>query len=152
MTPAKRSYQGRAIDLPVVLIAALAAVDVSIPAFLMRIQVGSIWQDEALRSPDRRIAIQAHLPPDGLRCVIRLAPQTFYHFPADRINAHAATLPSTAMALVNVPIRQILAHDLLLDDGIMVRRIDVLDSVTPAMGLCLQLEMPHVSVMMPQDP
>lgn len=152
MTPAKRPYHGRAIDLPVVLIAALAAVDVSVPAFLKRIQVGSIWQDQALQSPDRRIAIQAHLSPDGLRCVIRLAPQTFYHFPANRINAHAATLPSTAMTLINVPIRQIIAHDLLLDDGIMVRRIDALDSVTPAIGICLQLEMPNVSVMMPPAP
>ncbi len=73
MTEATRAYQGDFIDLPVVLVAALAAVDLSIPAFLNRLRLGSIWQDQKLCSPDRRIAIQAHMPPDGLRCIIRLA-------------------------------------------------------------------------------
>jgi hypothetical protein len=151
MTAATQAYPGSFIDLPVVLVAALAAVDVSIPTFLKRLKLGSIWQDQSLRSPDRRIAIQAHLPPDGLRCVIRLAPQTFYHFPANRINVYGATLPSTTMTLVNVPIKHIIAHDLLLDDGIMVRRIDVLDCFAPAFGICLQLQMPHISGVMPWD-
>lgn len=139
---------GDRVDLPAVLVVALEAAGTSIADFLHRLGRGSIWQDEAIRSVDREIEIQAYLPPEGLRCMIRIGRSIYYHHPLRTFHVHGMLLPAVDVG-DGVPLNCILPHRLLDTIPIRVTRIRHLNSITSDLGICIHVSMPTVSIVLP---
>lgn len=130
------------LDMPVVLLAALDATGTSVDAFLARLQRGSIWQDQAIRSADGSIVIQASLAHDELRAVVQIGKATWYHHPSDTIHAWGVVLPATTMAIRDVPLKAILRHPLLDPLDVRVRAIRNLNTTRPDLGVGIRLNVP----------
>jgi len=129
------------IDIPIVVLAALDAARTPVEAFLARLKRGSIWQDQAIRSSDGHVSIEAHLWRDGLRCAIRIG-SAWYHHPASVLQLWHVRLPATVLALRDVPASALLADPLFSDERIRVRSLDWLNRSDPDMGVVLRLQMP----------
>ncbi len=137
---------GGTVEVPIILLAALAAADTSVETFIERLTTGSIWQDGAIRSTDRTIAIEASLFHDGLRAVVQIGKTTWYHHPADVIHAWGVVLPATVMALRDVPLATILRHPLLDPLPVHVRALRDLNAKRPDLGPSIHLAVPTIGV------
>jgi hypothetical protein len=144
-------FTGDHLDLPVVLVAALEATDTTVEVFAARLLHGAIWQDQSLRSPDRRIDIQAYLPPEGLRCVIRLERNIWYHHPLETLHVYGTPLPTIGQDEA-LPLACVLRHDLLDTLPIMVRAVTHLNARRPELGTCIRVEMPRRSIALWHSP
>lgn len=133
------------VDMPVVLLAALDAAGTSVDAFLARLARGSIWQDQAIRSADGSIVIQASLAHDELRAVVQLGKATWYHHPSDTIHAWGVLLPATIMATQDVPLTAILQHPLLDPLTVRVRALRDLNATRPGLGVSIRLSVPAMT-------
>ncbi len=142
-------YAGSHLELPVILVEALAASGTSADDFLRRLVGGSIWQDEAIHSPGGDVEIQAHLGREGLRCVVRLGSHCWYHHPAKALHVFGMELPATAMTLREVPLASIVAHDLLDPLDIRAVALRELNPSKPDLGICIYLDMPIVCLTLP---
>lgn len=134
------------VDMPVVLLAALDAAGTSVDVFLARLARGSIWQDQAIRSADGSIVIQASLAQDELRAVVQIGRTTWYHHPSDTIHAWGVMLPATIMATRDVPLRMILRHPLLDPLPVRVRAVRDLNTARPSLGVSIHLAVPALTV------
>ncbi len=135
-------FTGSIIELPIILAAALAAAEMSIEAFTLRLSKGSIWRDGAITSADRTVVIQAYLAPDGLRAVVQIGESAWYHHPLDTLHLFGAMLPAATMAVRNVPLATVLHHPLLDPLQIGVRSIRELNAIRPGLGISIRLEVP----------
>ena len=136
------------VDVPAVLVTALEATGTSMEEFFNRLRRGSIWQDEAIRSADREIEIQAYLPPEGLRCVIRIGRSIYYHHPLRTFHVFGMLLPTIDIN-DGVPLACILPHDLLDTIPITATRITNLNAIRPDLGICIRVAMPAIEVPQP---
>ena len=137
------------IQLPVILLAALVECEVPLAKFVERILKQSLWQDDAIRSVDRRVVIQASLAADGLRCVIQMGEKAFYHCSTSVLNLVDVVLPATVMSVSNLDAFLILGHPLFQGKDIIIRGMKPLDCVAPAMGAAMLLHMPTITVWLP---
>jgi len=144
-------FTGDAVDLPVILIVALAAANTSVEAFIARLARGSIWQDQAIRSADRQIVIQAHLAPEGLRAVVQIGEAIWYHHPLDTIHAYGITAADAGKAAGNVGLSSILRHPLLDHLKMDARTIVSLNNRNPDLGVSIALDVPRVRYAFPHD-
>lgn len=133
------------IRLPVILLAALVDCRVPLATFVERIRGRSLWQDDAIRSVDRRVMIQASLGADGLRCVIQIGEKAFYHCSTSVVHLFDIVLPATVMAVTDLD-ASILGDPLFSAPGMIVRRMKPLDCLKPEMGTAMLLHMPTVTV------
>ena len=131
------------LELPIVLVAALAAAATSVDGFIARLSKGSIWQEDAVRSADRTIVIQASLAHDGLRAVVQIGKSCWYHHPSDTIHAWGVVLPATTLAIQDVPLTVILRHPLLDLLPIRARALQDLNSARRDLGICVTLDVPR---------
>lgn len=138
----------RTIRLPVILLAALVECKMPLCAFVERICGRSLWQDNAIRSVDRRIVIQASLAADGLRCVIQIGEKAFYHCSANVLRLFDMVPPATFMAVTDLD-ASILGDPLFAAPGTIVRWIKPLDCLKPEMGTAMLLHMPTITVWLP---
>jgi hypothetical protein len=137
------------IQLPVILLAALVECGVPLATFVERILGRSLWQDDAIRSVDRRVVIQASLAADGLRCVIQIGEMAFYHCSASVLHLFDKVLPATVMAVTDLD-ASILGDPLFAAPGIIVRRMKPLDRMKLGMGTAMLLHMPTITVWLPR--
>lgn len=137
------------IRLPVILLAALVECRVPLATFVERIRGRPLWQDDAIRSVDRRVVIQASLAADDLRCVIQIGEKTFYDCATSVLNLFDVVLPATIMAVSALDAFSFLGHPLFQDQDIIIRRMKPLDRVAPAMGTAMLLHMPTITVWLP---
>ena len=140
---ASHRFTGDNLDLPILLVAALEATGITLDAFIARLRHGAIWQDQSLRSADRRVDIQAYLPPEGLRCVIRVAENIWYHHPLETLHVWSMPLPLIGKGEA-VPLARVLQHDLLDPLPITVRAVTHLNARKPELGTCIRVQMPRV--------
>lgn len=137
------------IRLPIILLAALVECEMPLSAFVERIRGRSLWQEDAIRSVDRRVVIQATLAADGLRCVIQIGERAFYHCSATVLRLFDVVLPATVMALTDLN-ASILGDPLFAAPGMVVRRMKPLDRLKPKMGTAMLLHMPTITVWLPR--
>lgn len=142
-------FPGRHIDLPVILVQALSAAGTGVDQFLDRLVKGAIWQDDAIRAADGGIVIQAHLAREGLRCVVQIGSQCWYHHPLDTLHLYGAAWPATVMALRDLPLAAIMRHPVLDDSGVQLLKIGQLNHFAPDLGVCIHLDVPVTTVMLP---
>lgn len=133
------------LQLPLLLVRVLEELHLTPASLAERLIEGSVWQDDAIRSPDGRISIEAHLWHDGLRCGVRIGSAWYYH-PADVLHLWHVRLPATVLTLQNVPASVILADPLFDDERIQVRSLDWLNASDPDMGVGMRLQMPSEPV------
>ena len=143
-------YENDRLEIPVILLAAITECDISLRVFIERLLRGPLWQDDAIRSPDRRVVVQAHLAADGLRCVIQIGDEAFYHHPVDVLHVYHAVLPATAMALRDVDAEELIDEPLIRIAGTLVRRIRPLNVDDQGMGIALLLSMPAITLWLPR--
>lgn len=136
------------VELPAVLVRALEATGTSIERFLDRLRQGSIWQDEAIRSADREIEIQAYLPADGLRCVVRIGRSIYYHHPLRTFHVYGMLLPAIDVG-DGISLGSILPHALLDTIPIVATGITSLNSHKADIGVCIRVTMPSTNVEIP---
>lgn len=139
---------GDRVELPAVLVGALEATGTSIEGFLDRLRLGSIWQDEAIRSANLEIEIQAYFPPEGLRCVIRIGRSIYYHHPLRTFHALGMLLPTIDVG-DGVPLACILPHEMLDTIPIRATRVTPLNAIRPDLGICIRVAMPMIEVPQP---
>ena len=137
------------LELPIVLVAALAATATSVDGFIARLSKGSIWQEDAIRSADRTIVIQASLAHDGFRAVVQIGKSCWYYHPSDTIHAWGVVLPATIMAIRDVPLKAILRHPLLDPLPVRVRAIRDLNAAQPSLGVSIRVRMPVATYKIP---
>lgn len=142
-------YDGRHLDLPVILVQALSAAGTSVDQFLDRLVKRAIWQDEAIRAADGAIVIQAHLAREGLRCVVQIGSQCSYHHPLDTLHLFGVTWPATVMALRDLPLAALMRHPVLDHPDVQLLKIGQLNSFAPDLGVCIHLDVPVTTVMLP---
>lgn len=133
------------LELPLLLVRALEELRLTPSAFAERLIEGSVWQDQAIRSTDGRVSIEAHLWRDGLRCAVRIGDAWFHH-PAGVLHLWHIQLPATVLALRSVPASVILADPLFDDERIQARSLDWLNASDPDMGVGMRLLMPSEPV------
>lgn len=155
LTPGPGSFSGQAfegdrIELPVVIVSALGATGTRVGDFLARLAEGPIWQDQSIRSTDREVDIQAHLAPEGLRCVIRIGRNAFYHHPSGTLHVFGLQRPKVSIG-DGVPLQSILSVQLLDTIPIMVIGIMPQNRIRPDIGISLQVTMPRIQVDIPAD-
>ncbi|WP_026046918.1 hypothetical protein [Sphingomonas sp. PAMC 26621] len=78
------------VALPVVLLAALDAAGIQVEDLLTRLLRGSMWQDQAIRSADGGMVVEAFRSADALRCFILVGPFAWYHNAVDMFCGHRA--------------------------------------------------------------
>lgn len=139
-------FTGSTIELPIILVAALAAAETSLAAFISRLSKGSIWQDGAIRSADRTVVIQAYLAPDGLRGVVQIGKSAWYHHPLDTLHLFGVMLPAATMVVRDVPLTSVLRHPLLDPLQIGVSTIRELNTARPDLGVSMRLVVPTITV------
>lgn len=144
-------FKGDRLDLPIVILSALEAADTRVYPFLARLASGAVWQDQSIRSADGGIDIQAYLAPDGLRCVVRLAPGVWYHHPLETLHLWGASLPTISRGQL-VPLASVLRHELLDNLPITVSAATHLNAGRPELGTCLRVDMPVLTVTLPRNP
>ncbi|MES3057402.1 MULTISPECIES: hypothetical protein [unclassified Sphingomonas] len=138
--PVRRFEEDR-IELPIILVAALEETGTGVDRFLERLQRESIWQAESIRSADGEIDIQAHLAPEGLRCVVRIGKDKWYHHPLDALHAFGLEMPATDDGGL-----AILELDPLLNAlPLKIRYMRTLNDAKPGLGTCLYLIVPRIS-------
>lgn len=136
-----RCFAEDRIELPIILVAALEATGTGVDRFLERLQRGSIWQDQSIGSADGEIDIQAHLAPEGLRCVVRIGKHKWYHHPLDALHAFGVEMPATDDGGL-----AILELDPLLNTlPLKIRHMRTLNDAKPDLGACLYLIVPRIS-------
>jgi hypothetical protein len=145
-----RTFEDDRLDMPIVLLAALAECDVTLAGFIDRILHGSVWQDEAIRSADRRVVVQAHLAAEGLRSLVQIGETTFYHADASMLHLLGLILPATILAMRDLPAATLICDPLFQLPGIVIRRLRPLDRRDPAMGTAVLLHVPTITVWLPQ--
>ncbi|MBJ6122522.1 hypothetical protein JAO74_12045 [Sphingomonas sp. BT553] len=145
-----QAFEGDRLDMPVVIVSALGATGTRVEDFLARLAEGPIWQDKSIRSTDREVDIQAYLAPEGLRCVIRLARNAFYHHPLGTLHVYGLRRPKISIG-DGVPLHSILPDDLLDTIPIMVIGITPLNIIRPDIGISLRVTMPRIQVDVPAD-
>lgn len=145
-------YERDSVDLPVILVAALSATGTTVEAFLVRLAKGPIWQDQAIRSSDGDIVIQAYLAPDGLRAVVQIGKDSWYHHPLDTIHAYGSPPSAKAMMVRYVPLAAVLRHPLLDPLQIIARSVVALNSDKPDLGFAITLDVPRIAYALPYDP
>jgi hypothetical protein len=150
-TDRRLRFTGDHLDLPILLAAAVEAADTTVEAFIARLRREAIWQDQSLRSADRKIDIQAYLAPEGLRCVIRVAENIWYHHPLETLHVWLMHLPTVERS-ATVPLTRLVRHDLTDPLPIVVRSLTYLNARKPELGTCLRLDMPRVSVALTNGP
>ena len=136
--------------MPIVLLAALAECDVTLAGFINRIRHGSVWQDEAIRSADRRVVVQAHLGGEGLRALVQIGETTFYHTAASVLHLFGLVLPATILAMRDLQAATLIGDPLFQLSGIVIRRLRPLDHRDPDMGTAALLHVPTITVWLPQ--
>lgn len=129
------------LDMPVVLLAALDAAGISVDAFLARLTRGSIWQDQAIRSADGSIVIQAYSAPDNLRCVVQIGQLAWYHHPGDYLDVFGADMPDVKGG---EPPSRIIGHDLLDQLPVRVMSAGLLRPRKPDFGVRFRLDVPRI--------
>ncbi|MEK9212240.1 hypothetical protein [Sphingomonas sp. 2378] len=137
------------LELPIILVAALAAAGISVDGFITRLSKGSIWQDDAIRSADRTLVIQAYLACDGFRAIVQIGKSCWYHYPSDTIHTWGVMLPATVMAFRDVPLTAILRHPLLDPLPVGVRAIRDLNAAQPALGVSIRVRSPVATYKIP---
>lgn len=133
------------LELPLLLVRVLEELHLTPSSFAKCLIEGSVWQDQAIRSTDGCVSIEAHLWLDGLRCAVRIGSAWFHH-PAGLLHLWHVQLPATVLALRDVPAAAILADPLFDDERIHVRSLDWLNASDPDMGVSLRLQMPSEPV------
>lgn len=133
------------VELPAVLVRALEAAGISVEAFLDRLARGAIWQDQAIRSADREIEIQAYLPPEGLRCLIRIGRSIYYHHPLRTFDVDRMRMPEIDVG-DGIPLACILPHEMLDTIPIVVTRLTPLNAERPDIGICISVTMPTIEL------
>lgn len=134
------------VDMPVVLLAALDATGTPVDAFLARLARGSIWQDQAIRSADGSIVIQASLAHDELRAVVQIGRLAWYHHPDDYLDVFGADMPDVEGAC---PATRIIGHDLLDQLPVRVTSVGLLQPRKPDLGVRLRLDVPRITFAAP---
>lgn len=135
--------------MPVILLAALVECKVTLNTFVERILKQSLWQDDAIRSVDRRLVIHASLGADGLRGVVQIGAKAFYHCSASVLHLFDTVLPATVMAVTDLN-ASVLGDPLFAVSGMIVRRMKPLDCLKPEMGTAMLLHMPTITVWLPR--
>ncbi len=143
--PRRSRYDQDSVDLPVILVAALSATGTTVDAFFARLAKGAIWQDQAIRSPDGEIVIQAYLAPDGLRAVVQIGNESWYHHPFDTIHAYGLLPSAEAMTTRDVPLAAVLQHPLLAPLQIIARSTVALNSDKPELGVSIAVDVPRIT-------
>lgn len=133
------------LELPLLLVRVLEELHLTPASFAERLIESSVWQDQAIRSTDGRVSIEAHLWLDGLRCAVRIGSAWFHH-PAGVLHLWHVQLPATVLALRDVPAAAILADPLFDDERIQVRSLDWLNASDADMGIGMRLQMPSEPV------
>ncbi|WP_156351244.1 hypothetical protein [Sphingomonas sp. Leaf25] len=146
-----QAFEGDRLDMPVVIVSALGATGTRVEDFLARLVDGPIWQDQSIRSPDRKVDIQAYLAPEGLRCVIRLREGVWYHHAFGTLHVWGMPLPPVRTG-EHIPLTHVLRHDMLDNLPIMVRAATELNARTAGLGTCLRVDMPMVTMALPRHP
>lgn len=147
--PPTRRFEGDRLDLPVILLAALVECGVPLYQFVEHVRDRPYWQGEAIRSPDRRIVIQAHLARDRLRCVIQIGYGAYFHYPRCDLHLWHILLPATEMALRDVDACHVFDEPLLRVPGTRVRHLSDLKRDDPGMGVSAKLGMPKIMLWLP---
>ena len=133
------------IELPIVVVAALETLGVTIPTFLDHLWAESTSQDVVFSGPETGISVEAHLGDCGFSCAIKLARMCWYHRPGDKIHLFCIELPDTVLAATDLPITAVVDHHLLTDPRIVVRNIGYLNAALPGIGIRLRLAMPTIT-------
>lgn len=136
-------------QLPILILAALVECGVPLVTFVERIRRQSLWQEDAIRSVDRRVVIQASLAADGLRSVIQIGENAFYHCSANVLHLFGVVLPATIMAVADIDASRIFGEPLFGFPGMIIRRMKPLDRRKPEMGTAILLDMPTIKVWLP---
>lgn len=134
------------IELPISLLAALSECGVTIGDFIERIQRGSVWEDQAIRSADRRVVIQAFLKGSSLRCMIQVGSGAFYHTSTGVLRLFDVALPASVMAAGDLDASDIINDPLFQLPGIRVRRMVPMGGRYSAVGVTLFLSVPFIVV------
>lgn len=143
------AYSADSIELPIVLLAALGECEVTIRDFIGRIQRGSVWQDQAIRSADRRIVIQACLHRSSLRCMVQVGDDAFYHTDTGVLDLHDVFLPATVMALADLDASAVVDDPLFRLPGVRIRRMMPFGCRDTDIGVALLLAVPTIKVFCP---
>ena len=136
------------VRLPIILLAALVECRLPLATFVERILKRSLWQDDAIRSVNRHVVIQASLGADGLRGVVQIGEKAFYHCSASVLHLFDTVLPATVMAVTDLD-ASILGDPLFAVPGMIIRRMKPLDRLKPEMGTAILLHMPTITVWLP---
>ncbi len=150
--PSPYGFEGDLLELPIVLVTALAECDVPLASFIDRVQRGSLWQDEAIRSSDRRIVVQAHLAAEGLRAIVQIGEKAFYHVSAATLHVFDLVLPSTVLVVRDLEASCLLDDPLFRLLGVRIRKMKPLDHLDPGMGTTRLLHVPSITTWIPQIP
>lgn len=131
------------IELPLILMAALAELRQPLPDFLNALVYKPFFRK--IRQQPYRLEVDATLSNTGLGAFIWLGPQVRYYWPANAVVVFGAKLPSKQMMVSGVPLSAILWHPLFADDRVVIRKVEPFNRRPSKNGVRFLLDAPCTS-------